>query len=95
MEFARIAGAKVIAIDVNDNHLQFCKDPLNIDCIINAASENVMERVKEITSGDMATIVIDATGSFKAINNGIQYVAHGGRYVLVGLQKNEFSFNHP
>src|SRR6478735_3360889 len=30
MEFARIAGAKVIAIDVNDNHLQFCIDLLNI-----------------------------------------------------------------
>jgi threonine dehydrogenase-like Zn-dependent dehydrogenase len=39
--------------------------------------------------------VIDATGSLKAINNAFQYMAHGARYVLVGLQKGEICFSHP
>lgn len=43
----------------------------------------------------MATVVIDATGNLKAINNEINYLAHGGRYVLIGLQKEPFSFSHP
>jgi threonine dehydrogenase-like Zn-dependent dehydrogenase len=43
----------------------------------------------------MPTVVIDATGNLKAINNAFQYMAHGARYVLVGLQKGEISFNHP
>jgi threonine dehydrogenase-like Zn-dependent dehydrogenase len=43
----------------------------------------------------MPTVVIDATGSLKAINNGFQYMAHGARYVLVGLQKGDISFSHP
>ncbi len=30
-----------------------------------------------------------------AINNALQYLAHSGRYVLVGLQKEAFSFSHP
>ncbi|HET8828287.1 MAG TPA: zinc-binding alcohol dehydrogenase family protein [Pelobium sp.] len=95
MEFARIAGAKVIALDVNDSRLQFCTEKLNVDFTINALSENVSERLLEITNGDMPTVIIDATGNLKAINNGINYLAHGGRFVLIGLQKEAFSFNHP
>ena len=30
MEFARIAGAKVIALDVNSQRLQFCKEKLKV-----------------------------------------------------------------
>jgi threonine dehydrogenase-like Zn-dependent dehydrogenase len=43
----------------------------------------------------MPSVVIDATGSRKAINDGFQYLAHGGRYVLVGLQKGDVQFSHP
>ncbi len=43
----------------------------------------------------MPTVVIDATGNLKAINNAFQYLAHGGRYVLVGLQRNEIVISHP
>ena len=95
MEFAHIAGGKIIAVDVNDKRLQFCKDILKIEHTINVITENAVELVSEITNGDMATVVIDATGNLKAINKGINYLAHGGRYVLVGLQKENFSFNHP
>ena len=95
MEFARMAGGSVIAVDVNENRLRFCKTQLMIDEVINATTENTVERIKEITGGDFATVVIDATGNLKAINNGIQYLAHGGRYILVGLQKENFSFSHP
>ena len=95
MEFARIAGANVIALDINDQRLQFCKDKLSVAFTINAANEDVLARLKEITNGDMPTVIIDATGSLKAIDNGLQYLAHGGRFVLIGLQKEAFSFSHP
>ena len=95
MEFARIAGANVIALDVNDTRLDFCKNSLKVPFVINALSENVSEKLSEITNGDMPTVVIDATGNLKAINNAFLYLAHGGRYVLIGLQKGEISFSHP
>jgi 2-desacetyl-2-hydroxyethyl bacteriochlorophyllide A dehydrogenase len=94
MEFARIAGGRVIAMDVNEKRLQFCKEKLNVDYTINASNDS-NEQLKEITNGDMPTVVIDATGNQKAINNALQYVAHGGKYVLIGLQKNELIFSHP
>ena len=95
LEFARIAGAHVIAMDMNGNRLNFCKTKLAIDHTINPVNENVTERIKEITNGDMPTVVIDATGSLKAINNAFQFMAHGARYVLIGLQKGDISFSHP
>jgi len=95
MEFARIAGGKVIAMDVDEGRLQFCKDHLHIEYTINPKTENALEQLRAITNADMASVVIDATGNLGAINNGINYLAHGGRYVLIGLQKEAFSFSHP
>ncbi|UOG77072.1 zinc-binding alcohol dehydrogenase family protein [Hymenobacter tibetensis] len=95
MEFARIAGAHVIALDINEQRLAFCKDRLQVAHTINALAPDVTEQLRHITNGDMPTVVIDATGSLKAINNAFSYLAHGGRYVLVGLQKGDISFSHP
>ena len=95
MEFARIAGGKVIALDVNQARLDFCKEKLGVGYTINALSSDVHEQIKEITDGNMPTVVIDASGSQKAINSGFQYLAHGARYILVGLQKGDLVVNHP
>lgn len=95
MEFARIAGAKVIALDVNDNRLQFCKNKLKVEHTINASAPDISEQLYNITNGDMPTVVIDATGNLKAINNAFKYMSHGGKYVLIGLQKGDICFSHP
>jgi 2-desacetyl-2-hydroxyethyl bacteriochlorophyllide A dehydrogenase len=95
MEFARIAGGQVIALDLVESRLNFCKEKLRIPYAINGSKENVAERLKEITNGDMPTVVVDATGSLKAINSAFGFMAHGARYILVGLQKGEISFSHP
>jgi 2-desacetyl-2-hydroxyethyl bacteriochlorophyllide A dehydrogenase len=95
IEFARIAGANVIALDINNERLGFCKNKLQVEHTVNALSGDVSEQLHTITNGDMPTVVIDATGSLKAINNAFQYMAHGGRFVLIGLQKGEICFSHP
>ena len=95
MEFAKISGAKVIALDINDSRLAFCQEKLSVDFTINALSDNVLARLQEITNNDMPTVIIDATGNLTAIENAFKYLAHGGKYILVGLQKGEISFSHP
>ena len=92
MEFARLAGGIVIAMDVNRERLQFCKDQLHIPFTLHPEDDDVL---REITGGNMPSVVIDATGNLSAINKGIYYLAHGGRYVLIGLQKEELRFSHP
>ncbi len=93
--FAQLAGAKVIVLDVNDQRLTFCKDTLQVSYTINASREDSDELVRTITGGDMATVVIDATGNLPAIHSGFRFMAHGSRYVLIGLQRGELYFSHP
>jgi 2-desacetyl-2-hydroxyethyl bacteriochlorophyllide A dehydrogenase len=95
MEFARIARANVIASDINGQRLEFCRKNLKANYIVNASGNNVKKQLIEITNGDMPSAVIDATGNLNAINGAFQYMAHGARYVLVGLQKESISFSHP
>lgn len=95
MEFARIAGARVIGMDVNPGRLKFCMEKLQIPFTINPLEEDSLQRLSTITHTDMPTVVIDATGSLAAINNSFKYLAHTGRYVLIGLQKGEIAFSHP
>jgi 2-desacetyl-2-hydroxyethyl bacteriochlorophyllide A dehydrogenase len=95
MEMARIGGGKVIAVDVNVSRLAFCQKMLGVEHCLNARDSDLNEKLKTITDGSMPPLVIDATGNVNAINNAFQYMAHGGRYVLVGLQKNDITFSHP
>jgi 2-desacetyl-2-hydroxyethyl bacteriochlorophyllide A dehydrogenase len=95
IQFAKIAGAKVVVMDINDYRLGFSKKELQANEIINPLNEDVVARLKEITNGDMPTVVIDATGNRNVMNTAFNYIAHGGRFVLVGLQKGELAFNHP
>lgn len=95
IQFAKIAGAKVIVLDLNEFRLNFCKTALDADEIINPLTDDVVAKLREFTNGDMATVVIDATGNQKVMNGAFNYISHGGRFVLVGLQKGELSFSHP
>jgi 2-desacetyl-2-hydroxyethyl bacteriochlorophyllide A dehydrogenase len=94
-ELAHMKGAKVITMDVDDGRLAFSKNHLGLEFAINPAKTDAGAALAEITNGDMPSVVIDATGSLKAINNAFAYMAHGGTYVLVGLQKGEINFSHP
>ena len=95
MEFVRVAGGKVIALDINEERLRFCKNKLNVAHTINASTDDIIGKLMEATNNDMPTLVIDATGNLKAINNALHYMAHGARYILIGLQKENISFSHP
>lgn len=95
MNFAKIAGAKVIALDVNAQRLAFCTEKLGLEYMINGVLEDVNERLKQMTNGDMPTVVIDCSGNLKAINGAVHYMAHGARFVMIGLQKQELVISHP
>ncbi len=95
MAIAGLSGAEIIAMDTNSHRLNFCKTVLGIPHIIHAGDANIIDQLAQITHGDMPTVVIDASGNRKAINGGLNYLAHGGRYVLIGLQKEELVFSHP
>ncbi|MBV8251993.1 MAG: zinc-binding alcohol dehydrogenase family protein [Chitinophaga sp.] len=95
MEMAAIAGANVLAIDVNDSRLAWAKKVAGVKAAFNAQDRRLEELLRDATDGDMPTVVMDATGNQHAINNAFRFMAHAGRYVLVGLQKGDITFSHP
>src|SRR5690606_1925907 len=94
MKLAQIKGAEVIALDVDEARLEFVKKEIGVQHTVKV-SETSVDVVAKITNGDMASAVFDATGNKKALESGINYMSHGGRYVLVGLSKGELVFSHP
>lgn len=94
MKLAQIDGARIIAIDVNQDRLDYAKDKIGVDYTV-LAGETAVKKIKKITKGDMATVVFDATGHKKALESGTDYMSNGGRYVLVGLSKGDLTFTHP
>lgn len=94
MKLAQIAGATVIAIDVNQGRLDYAKEKVGVDHVV-LAGKDAVEKVMEITNNDLATAVFDASGHKGALEFGHNFMSHGGRYVLVGLSKGEITFEHP
>ncbi|WP_282147842.1 zinc-binding alcohol dehydrogenase family protein [Algibacter lectus] len=94
MKLAQIAGAKVIALDMNEDRLKYAKESIGVDYVVNVSNDPV-KQIEEITNGDLATAVFDASGNKFALEACPDYMAHGGRFVLVGLSKGELTYTHP
>ncbi len=94
MAFANYQGAKVIAMDIHDQRLAFCKEWAHVDETIHALHDP-KSRLEDITDGDYPTVVFDATGNVHSMSQSFQWVAHGGKLVYVGLVKADISFHDP
>ncbi len=91
---AKMTRATVIAVDLNEERLAFAKDVMGADYTF-LADASLSEQIYKVTDKDMVDVVLDATGNKKALEFGVKLLAHGGRYVLVGLSKGDLVFNHP
>lgn len=94
LKLAQIAGAKTIAIDMNEQRLHYAKEKIGVDHVVLGGADAI-ESVKAITHGDLAQTVFDASGHKGALESGPNYMSHGGKFVLVGLSKGELTFHHP
>jgi len=92
---AKLSGATVIGMDISTDRLNIAAKLAGADEVIDPNAENVMEKLKGLTKGNMPDVIIDATGNRNAINQGFSYISHGGKYVLIGLQKEEIVISHP
>jgi 2-desacetyl-2-hydroxyethyl bacteriochlorophyllide A dehydrogenase len=94
MAFAKHRGARVIAMDIQEERLAFCKQWARVDETVNAL-QGAKERLAELTDGEFPTVVFDATGNARSMTDAFRLVAHGGKLVYVGLVKADLTFNDP
>jgi 2-desacetyl-2-hydroxyethyl bacteriochlorophyllide A dehydrogenase len=94
MAFAKHAGAEVIAMDINEERLAFCRTWADADHLVHGLQQP-NERLAELTGGDFPAVVFDATGNAKSMTDAFGFTAHGGKLVFVGLVKGPISFEDP
>ncbi|MFP6621346.1 MAG: zinc-binding alcohol dehydrogenase family protein [Pirellulaceae bacterium] len=96
MEFVRLSGATTIAMDMNEQRLTFCKETMGVDHTITFAGDGTeLDALRELTDGNLPTIVIDATGNSSSMSHALNYVAHTGKLVYVGITTDEIHFRQP
>lgn len=94
MQFARQAGAKLIALDQSASRLEFCRQVWGVESTV-LASETALEEIRALTDGDLPTVVFDATGHPASMQRAFDLVAPSGKLVFVGLFQGEVSFFDP
>ena len=95
LEFVRLTGVEVSVMDMVDSRLDFCRKNYGIENTVLAGTGDEIDKMKQITNGDLYSVVIDATGNHHSMANAIQYLAPTGKLVYVGITTQEVSFPHP
>jgi threonine dehydrogenase-like Zn-dependent dehydrogenase len=88
---AAIRGAKVIAIDIDDTKLALAKR-LGAGFTVNSQTENVHERLQNITNNQGPDVIVEAVGAPPTYQMAINEVAFTGRVVCIGYAKTEIAF---
>ena len=83
---AKARGARVIAVDLVDHRLEMAKQ-LGADIVINGASENVVQQIKDLTYGEGVDIAIDASGSPSGQNMAMDCARKQGAVGFIGESK--------
>ena len=96
LEFARVAGAKVVVADVNPARLDFCRSTMGAsETVLLKGDGSELKDLEARTAGKLFPVVIDATGNVKSMSAAPAYVSHTGRLVYVGITSESMSIPHP
>jgi threonine dehydrogenase-like Zn-dependent dehydrogenase len=80
---------------MNESRLAFVREKMRVpDTLLARGDGAEMEQLSAITNGQLADVVVDATGSNKSMGHALNYCAFKGRLVYVGITQNEISFPH-
>jgi threonine dehydrogenase-like Zn-dependent dehydrogenase len=88
---AALRGAKVIAVDMDDDKLALVKK-LGASHTINSQKEDLHQCLNAITTGFGPDVVIEAVGASVTYQTAINEVAFTGRVVCIGYAKTEIAF---
>ncbi len=87
VEIGKVMGARVIAAASSDEKLEVCKQH-GADEVINYSSEDLRERLKELTSGEGVDVVYDPVGGNYS-EAALRGMAWGGRFLVIGFTTGE------
>lgn len=87
-QMARLSGARVIGVDMLPERRQVALD-LGTHLVLDASEGDSATAVKDLTDGRGADICIEASGSYRALNEAIRTCAYTSRVVALGFYQGE------
>lgn len=84
VQFAKMRGYKVIAVDISSKKLEIA-EKLGADLTLNPREGEFLGVVSEFTDGRNAGAVIDFVGTDETLRTAVNFLGKCGRLVLVGI----------
>lgn len=95
IEFVKLTGARTIVMDISESRLAFVREQIGVDATIRVqGTDSDLESLRLLTNGQLADVVLDATGSNKSMSHSLQYATFAGRIVYVGITQQNLEFPH-
>ncbi len=92
--FSRLRGAAVTVLDSRTDRLDVCRQALGVQATVTVGPGDAAE-LSRLTDGEFFDVVFDATGNAEAMERGLNFVAHGGRYGLISIVQATLRFSDP
>lgn len=89
-QLARLNGGRVIVIDGIASRRDLALE-LGAEVALDPASNAVAERIRELTGGRGADVVIEITGNYRALQEAARSVAYNSRVCVAGFYQGEAS----
>ena len=87
VELGKVMGARVIAAASSDDKLEFCRS-IGADDLVNYSTENLKDRLKELTDGTGVDVIYDPVGA-EYSEQALRAIAWQGRFLVVGFAAGE------
>ncbi|MCB1092178.1 MAG: zinc-binding alcohol dehydrogenase family protein [Verrucomicrobiae bacterium] len=97
LQFLLTKTRRVVVADVSEERLAFCRERLGADLtLLVRQPDRVESDLRDLTgTGELPTVIFDATGNAASMMSTFTLAAHGGRIVFVGLFQGEVRFDDP
>src|SRR6188508_2579319 len=96
IEFAKLAGSRVIVMDLNPDRLRFAREKMGVrETILAKNFDDDVKAFTDLTTGKLGNVVVDATGSAKSMSSAYHFVGFAGRLVWVGITQDQLGFTQP
>lgn len=89
-----LRGSRFVVTDTNENRLDFIRKHYPGVATVSAGTQ-LADTLKELFSGKLPTVVMDATGNKMSMQSCFDYVAPGGSIIYVGLFIGDVEFYDP
>lgn len=91
---ARAKGAHVVVADIDSQRRQHVVDHLAINAF-DPTQEDFIPALREVFGGELACVVLDATGNKASMSQDVNLIRHGGKIVFIGLYIGELVIDDP